>query len=70
MMKPNASLANISIERILELSAEAHIRRAGTARGSAEFHKLTGVIAAYGRMLALLTGLQQWEEFRANSRAA
>ncbi len=70
MMKPNVGLANMSIDRVLELSADAHIRRRGTIKDSAEFHKLTGVIAAYGKVLALLTGLQQWEEFRANGRAA
>jgi len=70
MMKPNVGLANMSIDRVLELSADAHIRRRGTVKDSPEFHKLTGAIAAYGRMLALLTALQQWEEFRANGRAA
>ena len=70
MMRANAGLANKGIERILELSADAHIQRRETVKDSPEFHKLTGAIAAYGRMLALLTALQQWEEFRANGRAA
>ncbi len=70
MMKTNSDFANKGIERILELSADAHIRRQGTIMGSPEFHKLTGAIAAYGRTLALLTGLQQWEELRGNERAA
>jgi hypothetical protein len=65
MMKPNAGLANKSIERILELSADAHIRRRGTVKGSPEFHNLTGAIAAYGKVLAFLTALQQLEEFYA-----
>ena len=65
MMKANAGLASKGIERILELSADAHIRRRGTVRGSAEFHSLTGAIAAYGKTLALLTALQEWEEFYA-----
>jgi hypothetical protein len=65
MMKANAGLANKSIERILELSADAHIRRRGTVKGSPEFHKLTGAIAAYGKVLAFLTALQQLEEFYA-----
>ena len=65
MMKANAGLASKGIERILELSADAHIRRRGTVRGSAEFHNLTGAIAAYGKTLALLTALQEWEEFYA-----
>ncbi len=70
MMKTNSELANKGIERILELSADAHIRRRRTIKGSPEFHNLTGAIAAYGRTLALLTGLQQWEELRGNERAA
>jgi len=63
MMNASAGLANKGIERILELSADAHIRRRGTVKDSAEFHNLTGAIAAYGKALELLTALQQWEEF-------
>jgi hypothetical protein len=63
MMQPNSGLASRSIDRILELSADAHIRRRGTVIGSPEFHNLTGAIAAYGKALELLIGLQQWEEF-------
>jgi hypothetical protein len=33
------------------------------AQDSAAFHNLTGAIAAYGKALALLTALQQREEF-------
>jgi hypothetical protein len=65
MMKPNSGVANNSIERILELSADAHIRRRGTVKDSAEFHNLTGAIAAYGKVLAILTALQRREEFHA-----
>jgi len=65
MMKPNSGVANTAIERILELSADAHIRRRGTLKDSPEFHNLTGAIAAYGKALALLTALQRWEEFYA-----
>ena len=65
MMKHNAGLANKVIEPILELSADAHIQRRGTVKDSPEFHKLTGAIAAYGKALALLTALQQREEFYA-----
>ncbi len=63
MMKPSAGLANTVIDRILELSADAQIRRRETVKGSPEFHKLTGEVAAYGKALALLTALQQREEF-------
>jgi len=65
MMKPNSGVGNEGIERILELSADAHIRRRGTIKDSPEFHNLTGAIAAYGKPLALLTALQQLEEFYA-----
>ncbi len=65
MMKANSGLANKVIERILELSADAHIQRRGTVKDSPEFHKLTGAIAAYGKALALLTALRQREEFYA-----
>jgi len=65
MGKANMGLANRGIERILELSADAHIQRRGTAKDSPEFHHLTGAIAAYGQALAILTALQQLEEFYA-----
>jgi hypothetical protein len=65
MMKPNSGVANRVIERILELSADAQIRRRGTTKDSPEFHNLTGAIAAYGKLLALLTALRQQEEFHA-----
>jgi hypothetical protein len=65
MMKANLGLASKGIERILELSADAHIRRRGTVKDSPEFHNLTGAIAAYGKALELLTALQQLEEFYA-----
>ena len=65
VMKPNSGLANKVIERILELSADAHIQRRGTVKDSPEFHKLTGAIAAYGKALALLAALQRREEFYA-----
>jgi len=52
-----------AIEQIIELSADAQITRRVTAKDSPAFHNLTGAIAAYGRALALLTALQQREEF-------
>ena len=65
MMKADSGIANRAIQQILELSADAHIRRRGTIQDSREFHKLTGAIAAYGKALALLTALQPREEFYA-----
>ena len=63
MRKSNSSHAGQAIERILELSADAQITRRMTAQDSREFYNLTGAIAAYGKALALLTALQQREEF-------
>jgi hypothetical protein len=65
MKKLTLSLANEAIERILELSADTQITRRMTAKDSPAFHDLTGAIAAYGKTLALLTALQQREEFYA-----
>ena len=56
MMKPG--LANGVMERILELSADAHIQRRSPA-----FDSFTGAIAAYGKVLTFLASLQQREEF-------
>ncbi len=64
-MKASLGLANKGIQRVLELSADAHIRRRETVKDSPEFHNLTGAIAAYGQALSLLTALQQLEEFYA-----
>jgi len=59
----STGLAAKGIERILELSADAHIERRHVAKGSPAFHNLTGAIMAYGKVLALLTALKQREEF-------
>ena len=61
-MKASSGLANLVIEEVLELSADAHIQRKMTARGSSDFHRLTGAIAAYGNALAVLVTLQEREE--------
>ena len=63
MKKLRSGHAAQAIERVLELSAEAQIARRKTPRGSPAFHALSGAIAAYGKALALLTALQQREEF-------
>ena len=63
MMERNAGVASKGIERILGLSADAHIQRRMTIEDSPQYHNLTGAIAAYGKALALLTALQQREEF-------
>ena len=65
MMERNAGVASKGIERILGLSANAHIQRRMTIKDSPEYHNLTGAIAAYGKALAVLTALKYREEFRA-----
>ena len=42
-----------AIERILELSADAQIKRREAAEDSPTFHNLTGAIVAYGKALGL-----------------
>ena len=64
-MSINAGLIEKGIARLLELSADLQIQRRQTPKDSLVFHKLTGAIAAYGKALALLTALQQREEFYA-----
>jgi hypothetical protein len=63
MKKPTSGQADQAIERVLELSADAQITRRKTLKDSPAFHSLTGAIAAYGKTLAILTALQQREEF-------
>jgi len=63
MRKPSSDHAGQAVERILELSADTQIARRITGKDSPAFHNLTGAITAYGKALALLTALQQREEF-------
>jgi hypothetical protein len=51
--------ADKAIERILELSADAQIRRREIARNSLAYYTVTERIAAYGKALALLRSLQR-----------
>jgi hypothetical protein len=53
-MSPNGA-----IERILELSAEAQVKRREAAEDSPAFHKLTGAIVAYGKALGVLSKLKE-----------
>jgi hypothetical protein len=69
-MKRNPGHAGQAIARIVELSADAQITRRMVAKDSEAFQSLTGAIAAYGKALALLTALQQREEFYAIVAAA
>jgi hypothetical protein len=63
MKKSSSGQADQAIERVLELSADAQITRRKTPKDSPALHSLTGAITAYGKALAILTGLQQREEF-------
>ena len=65
MTTRDSGLANLAIEQVLELSADAHIERCMTARNSAAFDRLSGAIAAYGKTLSLLVALREREEFYA-----
>jgi hypothetical protein len=51
--------ADSAIERILELSAEAQIKRREAAEDSPAFHSLSGAIVAYGKALGLLSKLKE-----------
>jgi hypothetical protein len=60
MMK-SLSCAEQAVERILELSADLQIKRRATAKYSFEFDEYSMAIAAYGKVLELLTALQREE---------
>lgn len=61
-MTHDTGFANLAIEQVLELSADAHIERRMTAEHSPAFHHLTGAIAAYGKTLSMLVALEEREE--------
>ncbi len=56
-----------AIERILELSAEAQIKRREAAEDSPAFHNLTGAIVAYGKALGHLVFCQNSKKSGRNS---
>ena len=59
-----------AIERILELSAEAQVKRRETTEDSPAFHNLTGAIVAFGKAVDLRSKLEavQTELFRFRHR--
>jgi hypothetical protein len=59
-----------AIDRILELSAEAHTKRRQVAENSTTFHKLTGAVLAYGQALDLLTKLRKEPYWKQRSPVA
>ena len=56
-----------AIAQILEWSAAAQVERRRAEANSPAFHKLNGAIAAYAKVLAVLTVLQRVEAFCATS---
>jgi hypothetical protein len=68
MMRAKSDLANEVIGRVLQLSADAQIARRSTAKDSAAFHNLSGAIATYGKVLAILSEVRRQEEFCALRR--
>lgn len=62
-MQSNSGVTEKGIERILELSADAHIQRRQAGKDTPAYQRLSGMIAAYGKALGLLTALHQREEF-------
>lgn len=65
-MMPSPSCLERAIERIVERSADLQIKRRGAMKHSVEFHDYGVTIAAYGEALAVLTALQEQEEYSAN----
>jgi hypothetical protein len=57
------SVAEKAVEIILELSADLQIKRRATAEYSFEFQEYSVAIAAYGKVLELLTALQLEETY-------
>lgn len=58
-MSPFPPQAETLIERILDLSAEAQIKRREIPATSLAFHHLTGAILAYGNVLRALAKAQE-----------
>jgi hypothetical protein len=67
-MEFDSSLVNEFIEQILELSADAHVRKRMAVKDSPEFHNMTGAIAAYGTVLTLFTTLQRVQKLCAKAQ--
>jgi hypothetical protein len=60
-MMQSLTLADQAVQRILELSADLQIKRRATTKYSLEFHDYSVAIAAYGKVLEVLTALQREE---------
>lgn len=66
MKKLSSGPVDEAIQRILDLSAEAQIRRREMVMYSVAYSTLTQRIAAYGKALTLLTALQKRQESSVN----
>ena len=62
-MMQSLTLADQAVQRILELSADLQIKRRATTKYSLEFHDYSVAIAAYGKVLEVLTALQREEVY-------
>jgi hypothetical protein len=60
-MTKSLSCAEQAIERILDLSADLQIKRRAVAKYSFEFEEYSVAIAAYGKVLEVLTALLREE---------
>jgi hypothetical protein len=60
-MTKSLSCAEQAIERILDLSADLQIKRRAAAKYSFEFEEYSVAIAAYGKVLEVLTALLREE---------
>src|SRR5260370_6242627 len=65
-MMESSSLVERAMERILEMSADLQIERMATTKYSLAFHDSSVAIAAYGKVLEMLVGLQRQEECSPN----
>ncbi len=63
-MMETFSLLEQAIQQTLEMSADLQIKRMATTPYSLECHDYSVAIAAYGRVLRMLTMLQQQDECR------
>ena len=61
-MMESSSLLEQAIQQILEMSADLQIKRMTTRQYSLECHDHTVALAACGKVLGILTRLQQQEE--------
>ena len=62
MTNPVPPQTEFLIEQVLELSADAQIKRRDTLPTSITFHNLSGAIMAYGKVLRVLTKAQQTQD--------